>query len=158
MVVYISLIVPTNVVFWIPLLLPSTSEVLVTVTCVCSVHSGPFGCWPLHLVIQSGVPCTLSRLVPALFWLPHDLMLRHLYVSDHHNRTIINLRVLRAPPHLVFDALSDPLGKLIPLFSLAPCLWHSQWSSAVILCFSETFPPQPILLLLNFWCIKGGKK
>ena len=103
----------------------------------------PFGCWPLHLVIQSGVPCALSRSVPALFWLSCDLVLRHLYVSDHLNCTIINPRVSRAPPHLISDTLGDPLGKLIPPFSLTPSLWHSWWSSAQLFCiFWELFIPQ----------------
>ena len=57
---------------------------------------------------QSGVPCALSRSVPALFWLSRNLVLRHLYVSDHLDCTVIYPRVLRAHSRLVFDTLGDP--------------------------------------------------
>ena len=93
------------------------------------------------------MPCALSRLVPALFWLFHDLMLRHPHVSDPLNHTVIYPRVSRAPPHLIFDTLGDPLGKFFPPLScclVLDALSNPQLSRSV---FAEMlFIPQIIYI------------
>ena len=81
------------------------------------------------------------------FWLFHDLVLRHPHVSDPLNHTVIYPRVLRAPPHLIFDALGDPLGKFFPplsCFLVLDALGISQLSLSV---FAENlFIPQIICI------------
>ena len=70
-------------------------------------------------------------------------MLRHPHVSDPLNHTLIYPRVSRAPPHLVFDTLGDPLGMFFPplsCFLILDALGFSQLSLSV---FAETLPSQP---------------
>ena len=70
-------------------------------------------------------------------------MLRHPHVSDPLDHTLLYSRVSRAPPRLVFDALSDPLGMSIPPLSCFLVLDALSFSQLSLPVFAETLPSQP---------------
>ena len=122
---------------------------------VLSAHwiPSPFGCWPLHPVTQSGVPCTLSRSVPALFLaFPRSCAQAPPCLRSSRSHSLIPKGLESSPSSCLWRS-RWPLGYVLSSSLLFSRPWCSRFFSAQSFCVCWDPPFPTPFLYWNFYCI-----